>query len=418
MLTRIGLLSAVFVILSLVLPAPATTLPWGIPRVDGEFTGAIELLASPSGRDITLQWKVTANSPATTPGIRIATLGVKGEGLAFRVRAEVDSSTLDGTWQIEEGYADLARLLPRIAAHLPAAFADLTAEGRLEITGAGEFRAGQFDGQAALHLADATVSNPSRDWTLDGLALHAEFTSLAQLLTNTATPQTLSFSRLSVGGIEVHDAQATFAFTPGGIMRLDSFQASSLGGILTVEPLTLSLTRPSAAIRMKASNIDSAQLAPYLPSTVSQARGRLSGDFELRWDPDAGLSFGDGHLSLQKTEPAYFQLSPIPGFFTNKVSPKISLLGGPLRHLFSIENPAYATLKKIELGEMPLTIESIEASFEAVANQQDRTAHIAIIARPTAPDSMVKVVRFNINISGPLNEVIQFGLNDSMDFSW
>ncbi|WP_342750751.1 YdbH domain-containing protein [Termitidicoccus mucosus] len=414
------LIAALALLFALPSPTRAASLSFRIPRLDGEFTGVANLLldSARNTHDIELRWKVTAGSPAGTPGLRVIILEAEGSGIALRARAEVDAATLDGTWRVESAHAELAELLPRLAARLPSVVSGLSAEGRGEITGGGEFRAGKFDGRAAFRLDHATVSNPARGWMIEGLALHAELASLAALSTDTAAPQTLSFTRLEAGGVEIRDARAAFALTPDGLLRLDSFRADGLGGSLALAPFTLNLARPSAAIRAEVVGIDSARLAAYLPAAVSEARGRLSGDLEFRWDPRAGLSFGDGHLSLQKTEPASIRLSPAPGFFTAKVPEKIELLGGPLRRLFTIRNPAYDTLKKIELGEMPLSVESIEAGFEPSGDEQGRTARVAIVARPTAPDSAVKVVRFNISVSGPLSEVIRFGLDDTLSFSW
>ncbi|MDR2676135.1 MAG: YdbH domain-containing protein [Opitutaceae bacterium] len=236
--------------------------------------------------------------------------------------------------------------------------------------------------------------------------------------TDPAAPQTLSFSRFEAGGVEIHDGRAVFALAPGGLLRLESFRAGGLGGSLDLAPIALDLARPSADIRAKVSGLDSARLAAYLPAAVSEAHGRLSGDIAFHWDPRAGLDFGGGHLSLQKTEPASLRLAPAPGFFTARVPAQIALLGGPLRRFLTIRNPAYDTLGKIELGEMPLAVESIEAGFDPGGDGQGRTARIAIVARPTASGGGVKIVRFNINIYGPLDKTIRFGLDDRINFSW
>ncbi len=413
-------MAALAFLFSLPPSARAAALPFPLPPLDGEFTGTAGLLFDPArnAHDIELRWKITAGSPASSPGRRIIILEAEGHGFVLRARAELDAATLDGAWRIESAHADLASLLPRLAARLPAAFAGLTAEGRVEITGEGGFRAGKPDGRAAFHLDNATASNPARGWSIEGLAVHAELAPLSTPSTGAAAPQTLSFTRLEAGGIEIRDGRAVFALAPGGLLRLESFRAEGLGGVLAIAPFTLDLARPSASIRVEVAGIDSAQLASRLPAAVSEARGRLSGDLELRWDPRAGLGFGDGHLRLQETEPASIRLSPAPGFFTARVPEKIELLGGPLRRLFTIRNPAFDTLKKIELGEMPLAIESIEASFEPSGDAEGRTARVVIAARPTAPDSAVKIVRFNIRVSGPLSQVIRFGLDDTLSFSW
>jgi hypothetical protein len=430
-------------------PFPASTraasLSFRIPRLDGEFTGVAGLLRPDPARDtheVELRWKITASTPAATPataarlpagpsaGLRIITLDAEGSGIALRARAEVDAATLDGTWRMESAHAELAEFLPRLAARLPALISGLTAEGRVEITGDGEFRAGKFDGRATLRFDNATLSDPAAGWTIEGLALHASLASLATLSTaggtgtadtataaGTGAPQTLSFTRLEIAGVEIRDARATFALMPGGLLRLDSFRADMLGGSLALAPFTFDPARP-VLIRAKVAGIDTALLAARLPAAVSEASGRLSGDLEFRWDPRAGLTFGDGHLSLQKTAPATLRLAPAPGFLTSKVPAKIAPLGGPFRRLLVLKNPAHDTLSKIELGEMPLIVESIEAGFEPAGDGQGRTARAVIVTRPAVAGGPVKTVRFNINTFGPLAEAIHIGMNDTLSFTW
>ena len=77
--------------------------------------------------------------------------------------------------------------------------------------------------------------------------------------------------------------------------------------------------------------------------------------------------------------------------------------------MISLKNPAYDTLKKIEEGEMPIAVKTITINFTPDGDENGRSASVVIAARPSDPRSAVKNLRINVNVTGPLTEVLQMG---------
>jgi hypothetical protein len=112
--------------------------------------------------------------------------------------------------------------------------------------------------------------------------------------------------------------------------------------------------------------------------------------------------------------PASIQLASTPGFLTQHLPERIKLLPDWLRlppNWFAPVNPAYGTLEKIERGEQDLTVEQLRVELYPDGPEGARSATVAVTARPLA-GSAVELVSFTINIAGPLQQVLEIGLDD------
>jgi len=168
------------------------------------------------------------------------------------------------------------------------------------------------------------------------------------------------------------------------------------------------------------SGVALSELAKLVPTTLAGAQGRVDGRVAMRWTPAAGLALGKGELHVSSDASASLRLAPEPGFLTGRVPRRIALLPawlGPVARWFSPENPAYETLSKIEQGELPLAVEALEIELYPDGPDAPRTAHVMLAASPPE-GSAVKRVRFNINVAGPLDQVIRLGLSDRLQLDF
>jgi hypothetical protein len=132
----------------------------------------------------------------------------------------------------------------------------------------------------------------------------------------------------------------------------------------------------------------------------------------VSWSAAAGVTAGDGRLQIAPGEVASLRLSVAPGFLTSKVPRRLALLPawlGPIARAFSPENPAYETLRAIETGEMRLELNSLDVGLQPEGDPAGRTARVILTARPAKTD-VVESVRFEINVAGPLADVVRMGL--------
>ncbi len=155
-----------------------------------------------------------------------------------------------------------------------------------------------------------------------------------------------------------------------------------------------------------------------VPASLAAARGRVNGDLRVAWSEESGFQVGEGKLRLDASEPTTLTLAASPGFLTSQVPARFVLLPawlGPLSRWFSPPNPALATLSDIELGRIPLQVQSLEVDLSPDGDAVGRTASVSIRGRPVGDGGAVDLVTFQINVAGPLSEVLKLGLEQ--DFS-
>ena len=78
---------------------------------------------------------------------------------------------------------------------------------------------------------------------------------------------------------------------------------------------------------------------------------------------------------------------------------------GPLGRWLAVNHPAYDTLRQIEMGEMALSVESLEVVLYPDGRDGKVSARVAVTARP-ADRRAVEEVSFELNVTGSLKEVL------------
>lgn len=407
------------VVLALIWPVAAAAFPLlKLPAFDGEMSGDFE---SP-GTGLALHWRISAESPPEEPGVRRGRLEIEGQGVRIVARATLGLANGVTRWEIEKTSADLAVVFPNIASHLLPEFAHLSVSGTMSAEGHGTLTSsGDFNGAATLVISDAEVSDFFGGWSAKGLDARVEFPALPALRTAPAQRISLrAFSHPDVG-VELGDITTEAALGDDMRIRFSNTKLAAYGGAVTLEPFTLDPAAPSVATSVHVEGVDSRSLAGFLPGSVAEANGRFSGGLALAWSPGTGVVPGVGKLSLIKAPGTSIRLTSAPGLFTSGMDQRLYFLpesAGFLRRVFSLKNPAYATLKKIEEGSMPINVENITISFTPDGDEQGRSASVVIAARPADGKSAVKRLRINVNVTGPLSKVLEMSTTDRVQIGF
>jgi len=201
---------------------------------------------------------------------------------------------------------------------------------------------------------------------------------------------------------------------PDGHIEVRRVELEVLGGRVALAPFTLDPATMLVRVQAEVTNLALKEIAALLPETLADAKGRLSGKMEVRWSPTVGFEPGRGALQIHADEPAALRLAATPGFLTQHMPERIFLLPeklGALAKWFAPKNPAFDSLRHIELGEDSLTVEKMKVELYPDGPDGVRSATVEVTARPPK-GSIVEQVSFTINVAGPLKQVLDLSLDD------
>lgn len=394
----------------LVARGPSVAAPESAWPVAGELGGRVEISAlaglSPewtlrSGAD---GLELAARAPGVDVAVALAPLGSD----ACR-------------WRIVRGVVDLGEVWPAVREMLGAAAAGWSASGRVELAGEGEWRANAPDaptGELRVALREGWARSDALGAEISGIELDAT-TREPGALALPAT-QSLRVARVTVAGAELKNASATFGLTAARELDLTAATVEFLGGRINLKPLRVPLDDPKVDGAAEVVGLRLDEAAKLMPWAVRSAAGLLRGRVELAWDQAKGLRVRDGGLDIVRADGAQLRLAPSPGLLTGNQGKRFALLPqswGPLSRLFSINNPAYDPLRRIELGEEGLSIDSFQVTFRPDGPQGARTATVHVEGRPTG-GKLVESVTIDLNFYGPWTEFLAFGLNQEANYGF
>ncbi|KXU35549.1 hypothetical protein AXK11_06040 [Cephaloticoccus primus] len=235
----------------------------------------------------------------------------------------------------------------------------------------------------------------------------------------------LSAPEASVPGLLLRDlkieAQADAARR---VLEVSVAEFSALGGQVALRPFAIDFSEeagpPVLSVIAELRGFSLAQLSDFVPETLREASGRISGQIALRWSAAGGLQIGEGALSIHADEAPQITLTAMPGFLTQHTTRRIQILPasfGRLARWLSLENPAYDTMEAVELGTQPLAVESLSVALYPDGPDGPRSAAVSLVARPVS-GAVVKRLRFDINVSGPLDQVLRLGATDSVSLNF
>ncbi len=393
---------------------------WAWPLFAGEFGGEL----APGGwvPAAGVKWQLTL-APAADGTGQAGTLRLEGVGLQVTAGVKL-RSWRDGTWEVPAAEIDLGTWLPAwLARMLPATVGAVTAEGRVKVAGAGTLQDGVVTGRLEVELRDGKVSEAAGRWRVEGLALRGAVRRGGETLAP-GQRLILSFTQAVFGDVGFGAAQAELALDPQDRLTVSGLALDAFGGRAEVGAFTLDPAAPEVLTTVNVAGIELGGLSAWLPSVLAGAKGKVGGQATVGWSAREGFRFAQGKLAPVGQAQASITLAASPDLLTSRLPEnlreRIDLLPkwlGPLRGLFSPVNPAYATLKAIELGQLPLEVQSVAVRIDPAGTTADRTAQVVVEAAPAGRTDIVESVRLEVNVAGPLAELVRLGMEGKLNMT-
>lgn len=419
-----GLLLGAITVLGAGSPAPAlgsspgntrtTSTPDASPSPDpsaNALSGVLQWRGLPPVR-----WTIETHSGSPLSSRVEGTAHVAAEGLEGTAHVIFDASSGESVWRDGSLRIDLARWVPPllIAARLAPLPPGVAVTGSLTATTAGAWTRDGLTGRADLQVR-GTLERATPPLRVDGIALSLTLPDLQDLA---ASPrQHARFDRAKIGDVVAENGEIRFRVRSLQEVSVEGADLRLLGGRVAVAPFSARIEPDGLAPLATTVTMESLALAEaikLLPQAVTAATGLIAGSVDVQWSKAESVTIGRGLLELQPGRRAEMRLAPQPGFLTGQLPERLALLPpsfGPLARWFTPRNPAYAAVEAIELGRENLVIESLQILTRPEADDAGRTARLLVRARPAVP-SAVGEVAFEVNLSGPLNQVLKLGLDE------
>lgn len=371
-------------------PAMELRLPygvWEIPPLDGELGGEFftyKIEGAPP-----LQWKLKLRTPQ--PGVRAFEVTFSGPGTELRAEAQIDQQG-NGTWRLHESTLDLAYWAWASLDYIGEEFRGATTSGTVTFSGEGTWLGGVMHGRARVALREGMLDHPGRKVKVEGIDLALELVELQQR--RSAAGQSLRWRKGVFGRIPFGRGHVAFSLKREQV-SVEEASVEVFGGELVLAAFGFSTARREMSVIARVVGVQVEEVLQFLPRIVASARGRVDGSVAIHRSPE-GIQIGSGNLALRSDEPAEVRLAPTPGLISASLPPTV------LEY--------YPGIGKIETGEIPLRAEKLEISFMPQGDAQGRTAVLHLAGGPVDP-SLRAPVNLTINVRGPLDQLIRFGMD-------
>ncbi len=393
----------------LVCVAPAAKASgWALPAWSGEITGQ----AFPLGEGgLRLAWTFT---PRTTgEAAREIVLRAENDATHLRILVTLDAATGDGTWKIEEGRIDVGPWLVALAPQLGQKMAGLTAEGAITLIGKGAIHGGRPTGHIRIEWLDGTVSNTGQGWSLAGVTIKAE--ADVETLPDGAVPVELTVKTITTSRLGASNLSASAVLNGTRSAAVAAARVEIAGGEVVVDPFVVPLAEPAVHLKLHMTKVGLQDIVALVPAALADASGCIDGEVELGWSEAGGIELGNGGLSVRDDESNSIRLMPKPGFLTSSMQARFVLLPqwmGPVARWFGFANPAYGSLRSVELGQSDLRICSLSAHVTPEGDGRGRSASVEIVTETDPASGRTDKIIFTINVAGPLEQVLRLGMRE------
>jgi hypothetical protein len=369
----------------------------------GAVAGAVKIAAL---ENLDLRWR----AELTETGLRLA---ARRPGVELEISVTAANAG-EWTWELTRGEVDLAEAWPAVRALAGEAGAGWSASGRLTLAGRGRWSGAEGPtGEVRVELREGWAKSDELDLELSGVELDLvarDFTGGVL-----APGQSLRVARVSKAGAEVKNVAVRFGLTAKRELEVAGGEADFLGGRVKLGAFTTALDKPVVRAVAAVEALKLGELALLMPWLLAEGRGDLRGRVALDWDEAKGLRVRDGGLDIVAADGAVLRLAASPGLLTGDMPRFFGLLPASWRWAkwVGFRNPAYEPLQDIELGKTGLQIEAFRVVFWPDEVGAGRSMAIKVVGRPTAGELVEEVV-IDLNVNGPLNEVMGFGLNQDL----
>jgi hypothetical protein len=369
-----------------------------LPPIAGQLSGQLTPLKIAGAPPV--HWTVNVRPPAEGGNdSRDVEAVFEGPGTRVKVVANF-TTTEDGTWKIIEGEVGLSIWFPVAAGIVGETLQGITATGSVKISGEGSVRAGEPAGTLRISVASGRVQ--SRDgWALDQVGFTGSFAFEMPALRVKSTDE----FQLKVDAVTTNRFGARNIFVRGALnedrsVALREASVEIAGGKMTLDPTTVKLAPVFVETTLRIVSVGLQDVAALVPSGLSESHGRIDGAVGVGWKEGDGFVLGAGELNLNPAEPATARLAPTPGFLTRSMPKRF----GPFA------NPVYPDLEEIEMGRVLLQVQTLTIRLTPEGDERGRTGSVHMAARPVKAKAGVKVLNFDVNVAGPITDVINLGL--------
>lgn len=373
--------------LAVLVAASAAELEW--PLFAGKVSGELSPLGESGPR---LRWQLEAERPGESS--RRFFWRIEGEAGLAHGELVANLTTGEYAWRIEEGVIPVSAWITAVADRFGGLPAGMEAAGILRVAGEGILVDGTPKGTVRLQWSEGVLRHGPDNWELSGIAAGGTF-DLAGVGDLTVTIDALRY-----GAVTLQSGQLGVRVGEGLVAEISGLQVRGLGGDISVAPFSVPLAKPAAAVSVRLTDLALTELVNLLPSSLSEARGRVNGEFEAQWTAADGLQLGAGWVGLSEGANATLRLVPLPGLITGQLPNN---------------NPAYAPLQRVELGETALNVSLLRAVFTPQGDADGRTATVRLQAEPVDPQLKAPLI-IDINVAGPLDQLIKMGMDGRISF--
>jgi len=383
--------------------------------LQGDVSG--QLVLPGFGEVPPLDWHLQVNPHPN--GDNLLHVNVTAPGLAIVVELSVPANSEVMNWRILDGEIDLTRWWRPIStrAGLAEFPSDLIVSGALHVTGDGTLLDKQISGQVEATIVGGSASSSAQKWSVADLDLETRLMiSPENLLVQSLE---LRSGEASVVGIALRNILVAAEGDDRHRLKIISASVNMLGGRIALQPFTLDPGKLEIDTMAELEGVALSSIADFVPQTLHDASGQLKGRVAVRWNAKLGTRPGGGSLTLAATSPASLRLAATPGFLTQHTTERIQWLPdfmGPIARWLAVENPAYDTLRQIEMGDLPLQVEKLIVDLYPDGPNGTRSALVEVVARPVAGTAVGKV-SFTLNVSGPLDEVLRLGSDERVNMN-
>lgn len=183
----------------------------------------------------------------------------------------------------------------------------------------GEIRLGQgtLSVPAAISISDGSLIQSANDVSLESIQSEIAFESLWDIAT--LPSQAIRIESLQIGDIDASDLQVAFQLDRHRNLIVEIARVQTFDGILALEPFSLSLEDPQAALTLTFERISVAPAIAMLDFFDGNVTGRLNGSLPISI-VDGLPVLGEGFLELDPHSDARFSYNA-QGYFTDVDDP-------------------------------------------------------------------------------------------------
>jgi len=323
------------------------------------------------------------------------TLAVTGPGLVFNTEGSYGLSNQRAAFHTTAMEVDLKLWQDFVQQLVVLPLGPWSMEGRLTGSITGTYADNKLAMNGRIKLGQGRLKSADDSIGLAGIETDFEFTDLIRLQSN---PGTLRVHEMRTGKLVANELESEFTFLSSEEIAVHRLTLKILGGTMSAEPFRQNLGKRELEVVVSADNLDVEKIMALSKEVPAKASGRVDGRLPIRLD-EHGLRLGTGWLQLKKGVYAEIQLMA-EGLITSGMSPK---------------SAGYVVMKRVESGLLRLKLGALRLDVRPPDAPRGQTARLHLEGDPVDPSIKAPVI-LDLNVNGPLEQLLNFGLKDNISF--